>query len=752
MHDLLERDRSIAQVDVNRASGRESSPFQMSGLVEKIVFRDETSGMSYLLVSFATKQKMVVKGYTYAGIGQKVHVSGMRVWNQKYQSYQVEAESIIATDPVTKQGAIDYLSSGIVKGVGKKTAEKIVRHFGIEVFAILDEDPSRICEVPGIGAQKGNNLAKAWAERKAINEIMLFLRSQGISEAYSRRIFSVYGDKAIEQISRDPYALCRDVRGIGFKIADRIAMKLGVPKESKQRIRAGIVFVLGEGQKTGHTGLALKRFLELGANALEVDRSLISSVLDEMLNESPKRVCMHDGIVFSEWLARFEEDIAAFLRDRGASTCKSVKNLDEIITEEEKKAGFSLTPLQRKAVETAVSCRAMVLTGGPGCGKTSTLAIMLAVFRRLGLSISVAAPTGKAAQRAKEATGMEAYTVHRLLRLTSDFDDPLPVETDVLVVDEMSMVDVPLMNKIIRAVGSRVKTVFVGDSDQLPSVGPGSVLRDIIGSGAIPVVRLDKIFRQAEGSLIITNAHAIRQGNPVMSGGTASDFWILDERNYPPLMRAMIETPEEERPAAIAETAADAIMRLALERIPERINADPARDIWVLSPMNEGACGVKRMNDLLRAAINPSPAKKVTRYGMTFGVGDRVIQTRNNYDLGIFNGDSGFVFDLDAEEELLAVEFDGGRRVRIPFDDLDDLKLSYAITIHKSQGSQMPVVIIPVVTQHYMMLQRNVLYTGITRAKRLVVLVGVSNALRMAINNTRNLERITRMGQIFGVC
>ncbi len=741
-------DRWLLDMQLGLKEGTQGQRVRISGILNKVFWRDDDTGLSVLSVR-AGGRNHIVKGYTYAGLHQRLHIEGEVVWNAKYKHEQIEASSIVATDPITENGAILYLSSGVVKGIGKVTAERIVRHFGVEVFRILDENPDRIAEVPGIPPGRAAKLAQSWRSRKAINEIVLFLNSQGISPAYARRIYKTYGKDAISIITQNPYRLCDDVRGIGFVQADRIATNLGIPHTSTQRIRAGIIHTLSEIEKSGSTGQPLDRFLDTAIGILGVDRQSVLSVLEQMLSEPKRRVVEYDGVIYSAWLAACEEAIGRFMEEACASPLPEIEDFDALLDRAQQKAGIVLTDMQKLAVRTAAHYRVMILTGGPGCGKTSTLSAILSVFQEMGIEVAIAAPTGKAAQRAREVTGIEAMTLHRLLKIGSETDEPAAITSGALIIDEASMIDVPLMYHVVRAIkGDDTRLVLVGDADQLPSVGPGSVLRDLILSGIVPVVRLDRVFRQAQGSLIITNAHAVRKGNPIVRGDSASDFWVIDETNYAPLRDAVHAPADANRSATIAKIVAQTVLKLVTERIPSRRGLSP-KDIWVLSPMNGGDCGVRAMNEMLREAINPNPEKSVSIYGQKFGIGDRVIQCRNNYKLGIFNGDTGYILDIDEEEQEMLVSFDGNRQVVLSYDDLDDLKLAYAMTVHKAQGSQMPAVVIPIVSQHYTLLQRQVLYTALTRAKQLAVLVGEGRMMKIAIRNMRSTNRITRLWQIY---
>lgn len=722
----------------------------ISGEVERVVYRNEANDWSVLRLKVAGKSELqTLVGITTAQAGQHVTASGK--WGRRNGEPQFEAHRITASNPTTPEGIAAYLGSGMIPGIGPKKAALMVRTFGVEVLDILDNAPERLAEIRGFGPTTCTKIAQGWQQQKSVSQIMLFLHSHNISAALCRRIYKAYGDEAISTIQGNPYRLCFDVRGIGFKTADAIAKSLSIPPESPQRILAGLVYLLNEAMTQGHCGMPRVELLRAAKEALCVEEAAIVPVLQaDLTGAGPEKsqFVQHDEVVYLRWLAEAEERIAERLIERASIPPAWAGNHDGLIAAAEERAGMRLAGKQRAAVQMALSSRVCVITGGPGVGKTATLNVLLDVLRSMKLRIALAAPTGKAAQRASEATGMQGSTIHRLLGIRGPDSRPQgEVEADVLVIDEFSMVDVPLMRHIVRAWGRKTALIMVGDVDQLPSVGPGQVLADIIRSKAIPVTVLDEVFRQAAGSLIIQNAHAINHGRMPESGRPDDDFFVLTETNTPALRAAMSLEDDTAIPAAVAEATADIIESLVRQRLPAKYGFHPVRDIQVLCPMNKGSAGVAAMNERLQRALNPSPAAQVTRYGVRFGVGDKVIQSRNNYDLEIYNGDMGVILDIDDEEETVAVRFDG-RTVAIPFDDLDDLRLAYAMTIHKSQGSQAPAVVIPVVTQHWTMLQRNLLYTGVTRARKLVVLVGQRRAIAAAVRTVSAARRVTRLREL----
>lgn len=718
----------------------------LQGEVIRITYRNDTNDWSVLRLKVrGMREEQTLVGVTVAQMGQVVTATGH--WGMRQGQRQFEAQRITASNPTTPDGIAAYLGSGMIPGIGPKKAEKMVEVFGADILTVLDKDPERLNEIRGFGPATVAKIGKGWREQKAVSEIMLFLHSHDISAALCRRIYRAYGDKTIETIQSNPYRLSFDVRGIGFKSADSIAKSLSIPANSPQRLLAGLVFLMNESMTQGHCGQRRPALLKAAQEALDVEEGFVASVLDADLRGATgeqQQFMQQEDVVYLRWLARAEEDIAEVLRDRADLPSRWADDVTPGLVERvAQAAGMALARKQAQAVNMALKSRVAVITGGPGVGKTSTLNVVLAAMRELNLRICLAAPTGKAAQRAAEATGMPASTLHRLLGLRGPDSKPGEVDADVIVVDEFSMVDVPLMRHVIRAWKRGTTLLLVGDVDQLPSVGPGQVLSDIIQSGVVPVTVLDEVFRQAAGSLIIRNAHAINHGRMPENGGKEDDFFLLTERNTPEL-RAAMDVDDDKVPASIAQATAALIEDLVARRLPARYGVRPIDDIQVLCPMRKGSAGVGEMNVRLQRALNGHPAQSVTRYGTRFGVGDKVIQNRNNYDLEIFNGDMGRIESIDTEESVVVVNFEA-RTVKIEFDDLDDLSLAYALTIHKSQGSQFPVVIIPVVTQHWTMLQRNLIYTGVTRARKLVVLVGQHRAVAAAARTVSAARRITRL-------
>ncbi|MGB9319566.1 MAG: ATP-dependent RecD-like DNA helicase, partial [Pseudolabrys sp.] len=654
--------------------------------------------------------------------------------NDRTHGQQFKARFLRTSPPTSAEGIEKYLSSGMIRGVGPVYAKKLVRAFGEKVFDVIEATPDRLREVDGIGPVRAASILAAWAEQKAVREIMIFLHSHGVGTARAVRIFKTYGTDAIQVMTENPYRLARDIRGIGFKTADAIAMKLGIEKTAMVRVRAGISYALTEAMDEGHCGLPTEQLMPLAEKLLEVPQELIRTALDLELREG---TVISDSVgetpcVFLAGLHRAERTIAERLM-RLANGVLPWPWIDpeKALPWVERHIGFALAESQVAAIRLALKSKVLVITGGPGVGKTTIVRGILRILAAKGTDLLLCAPTGRAAKRMSEATGFEAKTIHRLLEVDPKRGgfkrgDDNPLDCDLLVVDETSMVDVMLTQALLKAVPDNAALLIVGDIDQLPSVGPGQVLADIISSAAVPVVRLTEVFRQAAQSRIITSAHRINQGSiPDLSPPrTDSDFYFV--------------------PADDPETAVDRIIELVKTRIPKRFGLDAIRDIQVLCPMNRGGAGARSLNIALQAALNPAGDRKVERFGWTFAPGDKVMQIENDYDKEVYNGDIGYIDDVDNNAGEIVASFDG-RSVTYGFGELDMLVPAYAATIHKSQGSEYPAVIIPVLTQHYAMLQRNLLYTGVTRGKRLTVLVGQKKAVAIAVRNVSGRRRWSKL-------
>jgi exodeoxyribonuclease V alpha subunit len=622
----------------------------------------------------------------------------------------------------------------MVKGIGPIYAKKLVDRFGEKIFDIIEEESAKLETVDGIGPKRRKQIKDAWAEQKVIRDIMVFLHSNGVSTSRAVRIYKTYGESAIEKVRANPYALAQDIHGIGFKSADQIAQRIGIPHDSVLRARAGLSHVLLEATGSGHCALPVEFLREEATKLLQVNEKIVEEALAQTLagGELVQEIVGDQDLIFLPTLRRAEETIASRIRRLcGGAISYPALNFEKAVEWCQKKTGKELAPSQKAALQQALSNRLLVLTGGPGVGKTTLVNAILLILCAKKVCCQLCAPTGRAAKRLWEATGLEAKTIHRLLEVnpgTGGFlrNESFPLECDLLVVDETSMVDVPLMSQLLRALPGSASLLLVGDVDQLPSVGPGMVLHNLIDSGVVPVVRLTEVFRQAAHSQIISNAHRINEGRmPELAEKEAdSDFYFV----------------EREQPDQIANT----LVTMVKERIPARFKLDPIRDIQVLSPMNRGSLGIRELNVRLQTELNPPNPQEpsVEKFGWQFRVRDKVIQTENNYDKDVFNGDIGQVVKIDPIDRTVAVRFDQ-REVTYDFGELDEISLAYAITIHKSQGSEFPAVVIPLATQHYLLLQRNLVYTGVTRGKKLVVLIGQRKALAIAVNNNKTEQRFS---------
>ena len=697
---------------------------ELEGTLEALTYRNEETGYSVarLQVAGIPGPVTVVGSLAAPVVGQTLQLSGQWQNHPRYgRQFRIEASR--AASPVTAAGIERYLGSGLVKGIGRELAHRIVARFGTDSLRVIDEEPRRLSEVPGIGRTRLAALSEAWQAQRGLREVMLFLQSHGVGTANAYRIYRQYGAEAVRRIRENPYRLAAEVYGIGFRTADLIAASLGVARDAPARCEAGLLHALGEAE--GHTYLPRQELARRGAALLELPETQLEGALQALAAQG--RVIIEGECVYLPALAAAEAGIALLLRRLGRSP-RAALSSDPAgdIARAQKSLGITLDPPQAQALAAALREKVLVITGGPGTGKTTILRALVAALA--GSRVLLAAPTGRAAKRLQEASGLEARTIHRLLevdRRTGGFrkGSADPLACDLAIVDEVSMVDTLLMYQLLRALPPAAGLLLVGDADQLPSVGAGNVLRDIIASGTVPVEELSRIFRQAEASRIVTNAHRIRAGEMPEGGG--EDFFLIEQ-----------ESPEK---------AAGIILQLVTERIPRRFGLDPWEDIQVLSPMHKGEVGVENLNRLLQAALNPGAAG-LQRGSRRLAVGDKVLQLRNDYEKDVFNGDIGRIRNLDLERQEAEILFDG-RPVRYDFSELDEIAPAYAVSVHKAQGCEFPAVVVPVMTQHYVLLQRNLLYTAVTRGRRLVVLVGTRRALRIALRNPGSQARFTGLAR-----
>jgi len=718
---------------------------ELQGQIERITFTNEENGFTIAKVKVPGRQDLVCAvGNLMAPMpGEIIKMHGEWTNHPKFgeQFKIVFYKSMV---PASVNGIQKYLGSGLIKGIGPVMAKRIVKKFGKDTLDVIEADVEKLSAVEGIGTKRIQMIKKAWADQKEIREVMIFLQSHGVSSGYATKIFKQYGNEAIKVVTENPYRLATDIFGIGFITADKIAEKLGFGKDSELRAQAGILYVLHELSDEGHVYYPYEPLMEKCKEILQTDREIIvkavgtialeKMIVIEDLNEDFDNFSENNKAVY---LAKFhlsETSIAKRLKTL-INRPRSIRQIDadKAVPWVQEKLDITLADKQVEAVKSACRSKVMVLTGQPGTGKTTIINSILKIFKALGVNTLLAAPTGRAAKRMSEATGYEAKTIHRLLEYSPkkagfQKDDEHPLNCDLLIVDEFSMVDCILMHHLLKAIPPHGTFIMVGDVNQLPSVGAGNVLNDVISSGAVPVVELNEIFRQAQQSSIIVNAHKINAGvvpSFKPAEGELDDFYFIQR-----------EEPEE---------VLQVILELLKERIPNRFGFDPIDDIQVLTPMHKGTVGAGNLNAELQKELNPS-GEDVNRWGRNFRVADKVMQIKNNYDKEVFNGDIGRVTKIDQESQELTIAFDS-REVDYDFADLDEVVLAYAVSVHKAQGSQYPVVVIPVHTQHYVLLQRNLIYTGITRGRKLVVMVGTRKALTIAVKNNKTQKRYTRLTQ-----
>lgn len=715
----------------------------IEGIIEDIIYTNESNGYTVCELSCGKDTVTAVGCMPFINPGEAIKASGKWVSHPDYgEQFKVELYEKIM--PQTADAIEKYLSSGIVKGVGPATAARIVSKFGAETLEIINKDPKRLSEIKGISLDKAITIGQALNEQRGLRDIIMFLQEYGISPSMCIKIYKTYAEAAVSKIKENPYRLCEDIFGIGFKTADVIAMKLGIDPLSEFRIKSGIKYVLSHAASNGHTFLPEDVLKEsagklLGADMPDINNILISLIFDKSIVS--EKLDDENHIYLSSY-HNAEQCVCKKLLELTQTrfTC-DMESFDQSLSRLEKDEGIELAQLQKEAIREAMTCGVMVITGGPGTGKTTIIKCIIGLLTKEGHRVTLAAPTGRAAKRMSEATGYEAKTIHRLLEIgyTGDDSELLfqrnennPLESDVIIIDEMSMVDILLMNHLLKAVPPGARLILVGDSDQLPSVGAGSVLKDIIDCNAVITVRLTEIFRQAEESMITVNAHRINKGEVPLINVRNKDFFLVSRNNLDSIVRAAVD--------------------LCCRRLPDTYGFDPMKDIQVLSPTKKSPAGVVNLNIELQRVLNPADSKKAEKAsrGYIFREGDRVMQIRNNYDIkweklgnrfidgtGVFNGDMGVINKIDDEAQSIIVLFDDDRLVEYDYSILDEIEPAYAVTIHKSQGSEFPVVVMPVFFGPQVLMTRNLLYTAVTRAKKMVVLVGDEEALLEMVNNRK---------------
>lgn len=739
------------------------SYMKLEGYVEHIVYRNEENGYSVLNLVSEGQEITVVGSFHYLSEGELLELTGGYTEHPLYGE-QFQAESFEVKAPKDVIAIERYLGSGAIKGIGAALAARIVRRFGKDTFTILEKEPERLAEIKGISERKARELGEQLEEKRELRQAMIFLQEYGISVNLSVKIYQKYGQDIYRMIKENPYRLADEMEGIGFRTADEIAKKAGIREDSDFRIRSGILYVLFQGASEGHTCLPLTILLTrtmelLGSVPIEaVEKHLMDLSIDRRLvqKQLPGSNGEKQPFIYASSYYHGELVVAAMLHQLKLSLEVTESEIQTRLRKVEEQASIVLDEHQREAVAAAVRNGLLILTGGPGTGKTTTINAIIKYFELEGLDIFLAAPTGRAAKRMTEAAGCEAQTIHRMLELSGGPDNPAgravfarneenPLEADVIIIDEMSMVDLHLMQALLKAVIPGTRLILVGDVNQLPSVGPGSVLQDIICSKAFPVVRLTRIFRQAAQSDIIVNAHKINRGEMVALDNKSRDFFFLKRQDPNVILRV--------------------VLALVQEKLPKYVHAQSS-DIQVLTPMRKGALGVENLNQVLQRYLNPaSPSKEEKEHGKgLFRVGDKVMQIRNNYQLdwevrnrfgiavdrglGVFNGDMGIIRSINTFAEELTVEFDEGRMVSYPFKQLDELELAYAITVHKSQGSEYPAVVIPLLTGPRLLMNRNLLYTAVTRARSCVTLVGSEEIFQIMVKNETEQKRYTGLSEI----
>lgn len=712
----------------------------LQGTVERITFHNPDNGFCVLRVKVAGEKHLVtiVGNAAQISLGEHIECKGQWHHDKKYGQQFKAHHYLKAAPPTTLEGIKAYLGSGLIKGIGPQTADQLVAQFGETVFSVLENEPERLAGLSGIGKKRKAQIIASWTAQKVARDVMVFLQSHGIGVARALRIYKAYGDRTVTTITENPYRLAFDIQGIGFKTVDALAMRLGLPSDSIERAKAGIHHVLQELCDRGDCASPYLALVEAGVSLLGINSAIVEEALQAEIKANHLVLDPIDEVpcVFPTYLFNAETKAAKhLLRLRKGRAPWGEIDMGKALPWVEKTTGLELAQSQKEAIMTVLGHKLSIITGGPGVGKTTIINCILKMLQAKRLSVALCAPTGRAAKRLAETTGMSAKTIHRLLSFVPETrffkyhqDHPLPI--DVLIVDEASMIDVMLFSHLLNALSDHVGLICVGDVDQLPSVSPGAVLKDLIHSGQIATVKLTQIFRQAAYSSIVINAHRINQGEmPLAHTNTMdaqSDFYAL-----------YTQSPEE---------TYHKLLELVTTRVPQHLGCHPIHDIQVLTPMNRGGLGTIALNMALQQALNGQAEPKVVRNGTTFAMGDKVIQTVNNYEKEVFNGDIGFISHINLANQTLKVTFDS-HTVEYDLKNLEELSLAYAISIHKSQGSEFPVVLMPLSMQHYMLLARNLLYTGVTRGRKLVILVGEKKATGMAVHNNRESKRLTKLSQ-----
>ncbi|HVP20080.1 MAG TPA: ATP-dependent RecD-like DNA helicase [Spirochaetia bacterium] len=711
----------------------------IEGTLERVRYASEDDDWSVVVLDLAESGGEATAVGNLAGVqaGESLRLTGRWTRHPKF-GRQFKVDSFSAVPPATAAGIEHLLRSGLIEGIGKELASRLVARFGARTLEVIEKEPKKLREVEGVGPQRAQRLVDAWARQRSVREIVYLLQSCGVSTGLATRIFTLYGNGAHEMVRRNPWRLAEEMPGVGFRTADAIAKSLGVAPDSPQRIEAGVLFALEQRAEEGDVMASQERIVRETAESLSLAAGPVAAAIESLASRGAviqEQAATGEVLLGLNRLVRAEQEaarrLAAIAREKRMAPGLERDSLSEIVAFEAK-AGVALSPIQKQAVLRATMDKILVITGGPGTGKTTIVTAIIRILEARGIRVALCAPTGRAAKRMSEATGREARTIHRLLEYSPQQGRFLrthenPLACDALIVDETSMIDVTLFNRLLEAAPTSASLIFVGDADQLPSVGPGSVLADLIASKAVPVVRLTDIFRQARSSAIVVNAHRINDGlMPFASADEEiADFFFI----------------ERAQPEAIMET----IREVLAVRIPRRFGLDPRRDIQVLTPMRRGLLGTRNMNRELQALLNPH-GRSLARGTTEFRVGDRVMQTSNNYELGVFNGDIGTIDDVHPEQSALVARFDE-RVVRYEWSALDELEPAYACSIHKSQGSEFPGVVIALHTQHYVLLRRNLLYTAVTRGKKLAVIVGSTKALAIAVKSTGSSDRCTRLAE-----